>query len=215
MTMTTEAEPDEPSPPNRTASWELVRHEARQAFAVTLVLAFLAGVLFPAFVIGSSQLFFPGNADGSLLRDAGGRVIGSELIGQRFQGEEFFHGRPSGAGPDGYDASASSGLNLGPNNPELATTVEERAEAYRAENGLADSVELPADAVTTSASGLDPHISAANARLQVPRVARARGLPEATVRDLVERHVEDPALGFFGEPRVKVLRLNLSLEEVQ
>jgi K+-transporting ATPase ATPase C chain len=212
---TTELEPDDHPQPIYTRFWDFISHEARQALSITLVLALLAGVLFPAVVIGAGQLLFPGSADGSLLRDAGGRVIGSELLGQRFQGEEFFHGRPSAAGSDGYDAAASSGLNLGPTNPELAVTVEERAQAYRAENGLTDGVELPADAVTTSASGLDPHISAANARLQVSRIARARGLPEATVRDLVERHIEDRALAFFGEPRVNVLRLNLALEEAQ
>jgi K+-transporting ATPase ATPase C chain len=190
-------------------------HEARAALIVTLLLALLAGVLFPIVVIAIGQVAFPDEADGTLLRDASGQVIGSELIGQRFVGAQYFHPRPSAAGADGYDAAASSGLNLGPSNEELAATINERAQAYRAENGLADTVELPADAVTTSASGLDPHISPANAFLQVARVARARGMPEEAVREVVESHVEDRALWFFGEPRVNVLSLNLALDEAQ
>jgi K+-transporting ATPase ATPase C chain len=131
-------------------------------------------VLFPIVVIGVGRLVFPRQADGSLVLNAQGQVIGSELIGQRFQGAGYFHPRPSAAGTDGYDASGSSGLNLALTNEKLIETVRERARAYRAENGVPGDVRLPADAVTTSASGLDPDISAANALLQRPRVARAR-----------------------------------------
>jgi K+-transporting ATPase ATPase C chain len=189
--------------------------EARAALAITLVLAGLAGVVFPAAVIGVGQVAFEEKADGSLLRDEAGNVIGSKLIGQRFSGEQYFHPRPSAAGADGYDGSASSGLNLGPTNDQLFTTIAERAQAYRDENSVAVDVELPADAVTTSASGLDPHISPANAALQVARVARARGMREDEVRDLVDEHTDDPAVGFFGEPRVNVLLLNRALDEAQ
>jgi K+-transporting ATPase ATPase C chain len=203
-------------PPDTTGAsgWGHLAREARAALTVTLLLAFLAGIIFPLAVIGISQVLFPGNADGSLVRNAQGEIIGSDLIGQQFAGPEYFHPRPSAAG-DGYNAASSSGLNLGPTNPELEATLSERAAAYRSENGLDDSIELPADAVTTSASGLDPHISPANAYLQVSRVARARGMQESEVRALVDRHVDDPALGFFGEPRVNVLQLNLALDELQ
>jgi K+-transporting ATPase ATPase C chain len=200
-------------PPDTGTGWRHLIHEARVALTVTLLLALLAGVLFPALVLGIGQVAFPAQADGSLLRNADRQVIGSKLIGQRFSGPEYFHGRPSAAGPDGYDAANSSGLNLGPTNEKFAETLRERARAYRKENSLTDDVDLPADAVTTSASGLDPHISAANAYLQAARVAATRGLPEAVVRDLVRDHVDGRVLGFFGEPRVNVLRLNLALDE--
>jgi K+-transporting ATPase ATPase C chain len=200
-------------PPDTGTGWRHLIHEARVALTVTLLLALLAGVLFPALVLGIGQVAFPAQADGSLLRNADRQVIGSKLIGQRFSGPEYFHGRPSAAGADGYDAANSSGLNLGPTNEKFAETLRERARAYRKENSLTDDVDLPADAVTTSASGLDPHISAANAYLQAARVAATRGLPEAVVRDLVRDHVDGRVLGFFGEPRVNVLRLNLALDE--
>jgi K+-transporting ATPase ATPase C chain len=188
-------------------------HEAREVLAVTLVLGLLAGAVFPAVVIGIGQMAFADQADGSLVRNADGRVVGSTLVGQRFAAPRYFHPRPSAAGAEGYDAAASSGLNLGPTNEQLTETIAARAQAYRAENGLEGSVELPADAVTTSASGLDPHISPANAFLQIGRVARARGTTEEAVRDLVERHTDGRALAFFGEPRVNVLKLNLALDE--
>jgi K+-transporting ATPase ATPase C chain len=179
---------------------------------VTLLLALLAGVLFPIVVIGVGRLAFPRQADGSLVRNAQGQVIGSKLIGQGFRGAGYFHPRPSAAGADGYDASGSSGLNLALTNEKLIETLRERARAYRADNGVPEDVALPADAVTTSASGLDPDISAANAALQVPRVARARGMSEQAVRDLVRAHTQASLLGILGEPRVNVLELNLALD---
>nr|ART40316.1 K30 [uncultured bacterium] len=192
-----------------------LRFEMRSTLAVTFLLALLAGVVFPAAVIGLGQLFFPGNANGSLIRNTAGEVIGAEPIGQAFTGDQYFHPRPSAAGTDGYDASASSGLNLGPTNPALLETVEERAAVYRQENGLDSDAELPADAVTTSASGLDPHISPANAYLQAARVAAARGISEDELRAIIDDHVDRPLLGFFGEPRVNVLLLNLALDRGQ
>jgi K+-transporting ATPase ATPase C chain len=200
-------------PPDTDGHFALVIQEARQALVITLVLALLAGALFPATVIGIGQLLFPDEVDGSLLRDAEGEIIGSRLVGQQFTSPQYFHPRPSAAGA-GYDGAASSGLNLGPTNEQLADTLVERAQLYRDENSLADDVELPADAVTTSASGLDPHISPANAYLQVDRVAHARGLSPDDVRQIVDRHTDDRALGFFGEPRVNVLELNLALDDV-
>jgi K+-transporting ATPase ATPase C chain len=199
-----------PSTGGRTGHW---LHEARATLVVTPALALLAGGLFPALVLGLGQLLFSDKADGGLIHDAQGRVVGSRLVGQQFTSPRYFHGRPSAAG-GGYDGAASRGLNLGPTNEQLLDTLVERARLYRQENNLSDDVELPADAVTTSASGLDPHISPANAYLQVDRVARARGLSPDGVRQLVDRHTDDHTLRFFGEPRVNVLELNLVLDEM-
>jgi K+-transporting ATPase ATPase C chain len=194
--------------------WRHHAREVRAAAVVTLLLALLAGLLFPLTVVGVAQLAFPHQAAGSLTRNAQGQVIGSDLIGQQFTAARYVHPRPSAAGA-GYDAATSSGLNLGPTNPDLVRVIAERAAAYRSENGVPDDIELPADAVTTSASGLDPHISPANAYLQVPRVARARHMTEEQVRDIVRRHVHGRVLGFFGEPRVNVLQVNLALDQAQ
>jgi K+-transporting ATPase ATPase C chain len=213
--MVTRSEIEEPPDTQEEAepTGRRLAREARAALVVTLVLGFLGGGLFPALVLGLSQLLLPDLSNGSLVRNAQGEVIGSKLVGQRFQAPQYFHGRASAAGADGYDAAASSGLNLGPTNAELAAAISERGQAYRTENAVAEGVELPADALTTSASGLDPHISPANAFLQVSRVATARGMSETAVRELVEEHLKDRVLGFFGEPRVNVLLLNLALDE--
>jgi K+-transporting ATPase ATPase C chain len=165
---------------------------------------------------GIAGLLFPFQAHGSLLTSAEGTVIGSALIGQSFARPEYFHPRPSAAGGapsgPGYDAGASSGSNLGPTNQKLIDAVKERVEAYRQENRLAPDAPVPVDAVTTSASGLDPEISPANAALQVRRVADARKLPEERVRALVAENTAGRTLGILGEPRVNVLRLNLALD---
>lgn len=181
------------------------------AIAITIALTVLLGIVYPLAVTGIAQIIFPGKAQGSLIQE-GGRVIGSKLIGQLFAGPGYFRSRPSAAGA-GYDATASSGTNLGPTSRKLfEEQVKERADRLRAANPEA---EIPADLVTSSASGLDPHITPAAARFQLPRVARERGLSEDEVWRLVLEHTEDRQLGFLGEPRVNVLELNLALDALR
>lgn len=188
-----------------------MRRQILPALRVLALLTVLCGVLYPLAVTGVAQAAFGGRADGSLVRDGRGRVVGSSLIGQPFTGSRWFHPRPSAAG-DGYDPTASGSSNLGPANPKLLRVVRARAAAYRAENGLSRRTPVPVDAVTASGSGLDPQISVANARLQARRVARARDLPVARVLALIDRHTQDRALGFLGEPGVNVVTLNLALD---
>jgi K+-transporting ATPase ATPase C chain len=183
--------------------------QLRPAVVSTLFFTLLLGVAYPLAVTGIGQLAFPGRAGGSLIRDAGGRVIGSRLLAQPFTGPGYLHPRPSAAGADGYDASGSSGSNLGPLNPALAERVAKDATALR---GATPGAPVPADAVTASGSGLDPDVSPANARLQAARIAAARGVPLAEVARLVEAHVTPPALGFMGQPRINVLETNLALD---
>jgi K+-transporting ATPase ATPase C chain len=181
--------------------------------AVTALVVFtvLLGLLYPLAVTGIAQLGFGSKADGSLV-ERDGVVVGSRLIGQPFVSPGYFHPRPSAAG-DGYDAMASGGSNLGPTNPALLDSVAQRVLAYREENGLGAEVAVPVDAVTSSASGLDPHISVANARLQAPRVAAARGLSVDRVLELVDEHTDGRAFGILNDPGVNVLELNLALDE--
>lgn len=184
----------------------------RTLIAATLVL----GVGYTALITGVGQLALPAQANGSLVTDAAGAVVGSALIGQSFTDADgavlpqYFQSRPSAAG-DGYDASASSGSNLGPENPDLLASIAERRQAVAELEGV-DPASVPVDALTASGSGLDPHISPAYAALQVARVARARGLDEGEVRALVVAHTTGPDLGYLGEPRVNVLELNLALD---
>jgi len=190
---------------------ELAR-QSRSAALMIVVLTVLTGLIYRLAVTGLAQVIFPYQANGSLIRDSQGTVIGSELIGQNFADAKYFHPRPSAAGEKGYDASASSGSNLGPTNKKLIDSVQERAAAYREENGLAPGAQVPVDAVTASASGLDPEISPANALLQIKRVAVARAMPEAQVKALVDQNTRGRTLGILGEPGVSVLKLNLALD---
>jgi potassium-transporting ATPase KdpC subunit len=187
----------------------------RQLFPAVVALGvftLVLGVVYPLVVTGIARAIFPRQAGGSVVERDGG-PIGSELLGQQFTSAWYFHPRPSAAG-NGYDAGASSGSNLGPRHPDLLATVEQRVAGYRADNGLGPEVAVPVDAVTTSGSGLDPHISIANARLQAPRVALERGVAVEVVLDLVDEHTDERALGVLGEPGVNVLAVNLALDDL-
>ena len=178
--------------------------------AVVMIALFtgVLGVAYPFAVTGVAQTVFSEQADGSLVRDKAGKVVGSALVGQTFAEPVYLHPRPSAAG-DGYDASSSSGSNLGPLNPDLIARVKTDADALRAETGAAV---IPADAVTASASGLDPHISPAYARLQAARIAQARGVAVQEVSKVIEQHVEGRTFGVLGQPRVNVLLTNMALD---
>ena len=185
--------------------------QLKPAIISVIVFTVLRGVVYPLVATAIGQVAFNDEANGSLIR-RDGVVVGSELIGQTFTAPEYFHSRPSAAGA-GYDGSASSGSNYGPQNPDFLAPVAERVAAYREENGLSGDVSVPVDAVTASASGLDPHISVANARLQAARVAEARGLTLAVVMGLIDDHTDGRSLGVLGEPGVNVVLLNLALDE--
>jgi len=186
------------------------------AVRAMLVFTLVLGVGYTLLVTGISQLALPWQANGSLVQNSAGDTVGSALIGQSFTDAsgaalpQYFQSRPSAAG-DGYDGGASSGSNLGPENPDLVSAIEERKAAIAELEGV-DPSQVPADAVTASGSGLDPHISPAYALLQVPRVAAARGLTESEVRSVVEAHLQQRDLGYLGEPRVNVVELNLALD---
>jgi K+-transporting ATPase ATPase C chain len=177
------------------------------AFAITVVLTALLGVIYPLAVTGLARLIFPRQAGGSLI-EKDGKVIGSTLIGQPFSGPSYFHSRPSAAG-SGYDGTASGGTNLGPTSQKLMDNIKTAAESLREEN---PGSPVPIDMVTTSASGLDPHITPAAAEFQVPRIAKERGMNAEEVRRLVREHTEGRQFGVLGEPRVNVLELNLALD---
>ncbi len=200
--------------------------QLRPAILLTLFFILVTGLAFPAVITGIAQVAFPRQANGSLITQDG-KVIGSEIIGQGFAKPQYFHPRPSAAG-NGYDAANSSGTNLGPTSDKLINGVaddpktkdtdesydgvKQLAEKYRKENGLAADALLPADAVTRSASGLDPHISPRNAELQADRVAKARGMDIAKVKELIAANTDAPFVGVFGDPAVNVLKLNRALD---
>ncbi len=184
--------------------------ELKTAMVATLLLAVIVCGVYPLAVLVLAQGFFPAQANGSLVAGHG-TVVGASLLGQPFSAPRYFHPRPSAAGA-GYDATASGGSNLGPTSRKLVETVRDRVAQYRAENGLAADAVVPADAVTASASGLDPDISIENARLQAARVAQARGLEKTSVEELLRRHTQGRTFGLLGEPRVNVLQLNLALD---
>ncbi|HLJ69622.1 MAG TPA: potassium-transporting ATPase subunit KdpC [Chloroflexota bacterium] len=210
--------PATPSTGSTTASSPPRRRSSLQGLLVTsvlitVVLMVLTGLVYPLVMTGIAQVLFHDQANGSLIK-VNGQVVGSRLIGQSFTKPQYFHPRLSAAGK-GYDATSSGGTNLGPTNASLLKNTIAQATAIRKEDGLPPNYPLPSDAVSTSASGLDPDISPAYADLQVARVARARGLSQATVRALVKQHTADRTFGVLGEPRVNVLELNLALDRLK
>ena len=180
----------------------------------TIIFAVVLCGIYPVLIWGIGELVFPFQTNGSLLTDKSGQVIGSKLIGQNFTQPQYFHPRPSAAG-SGYDPTASAGTNLGPTSQKLATAIQQNIAAYRKENNLAADVAVPADAVTASASGLDPDISLDNANLQAPRVAKARKLDVTAVEGLIQQNIDQRSLGFLGEEGVNVLTLNIALDDLQ
>src|SRR6476620_7673613 len=186
-----------------------IRQNVITAILMTIVTTILLGLIYPLAVTGLAQVLFPDKANGQLIRRSDGAIVGSRIIGQPFSGPGYFHSRPSAAGDAGYDAVRSSGSNLGPTNQQLVDRV--RTEVANLQREYPAQA-VPIDLVTTSASGLDPHISPAAAEFQVPRVARERGLKETELRQIITRHTEARQFGFLGEPRVNVLQLNLDLD---
>lgn len=191
----------------------MIKH-LKPALILFLALSVLTGVVYPLVVTVLAQAIFPEEANGSLLTDGKGKIIGSELIGQQFSEPRYFWGRPSATSPNAYNAAASSGSNLGTNNPALVDAVKARIEALKAVDADNNAL-IPVDLITASGSGLDPHISIAAANYQINRVAKARHVSQEKIRALVQENTESRQLGFLGEPRVNVLKLNLALDTFQ
>ena len=187
--------------------------EFGRSIVATLFFAVILCGVYPLVVFAAGQMLFSHQANGSLLVDKSGAVRGSALLAQNFTGAQYFHPRPSAAGANGFDATSSGGSNLGPTSSNLVANITANIATYRSDNGLATNAPVPADAVTASASGLDPHISVANAEIQIARVAKARGQSEDRVRKLVKQNTAGRDLGVFGEPRVNVMTLNFALDQ--
>ena len=185
-----------------------------KALKLLVLMTVLTGLVYPLAITGLAQLLMPYQADGSLITK-NGRIVGSKWIGQNFSSPKYFHGRPSAAGPDGYDGSSSGGSNLGPTNKQLIDSIKVKVDTVRKQNDLNATDPVPADWVTTSGSGLDPDISPSTARLQAKRIARVRGFDLQTVHTLIESRIQPRQFGLFGEPRVNVLELNLALDAVK
>jgi K+-transporting ATPase ATPase C chain len=190
-----------------------MRHQIRPAIVSIAIFTLLTGILFPLFITGIAQAFFPHQANGSLIVN-NGRVIGSQLIGQQFDDPRYFWGRLSATSPYPYNAASSSGSNLGPTNPALIAEVKTRIADLRAADP-SNTAPIPADLVTSSGSGLDPDISVSAAQYQIPRVAKARDLSEDVIRALVDQYIQGRQFGIFGEPHMNVLELNLALDEIK
>jgi K+-transporting ATPase ATPase C chain len=192
--------------------------EFGRSIVATLFFAVILCGIYPLVVFGAAKLLFPHQANGSLLVDKSGAVRGSALLAQNFTGAQYFHPRPSAAGANGFDPTSSSGSNLGPTSSNLVANITANIATYRADNNIATNSPIynmiPADAVTESASGLDPHISPANAEIQIARVAKARGISEEKLRALVRQNTSGRDLGLFGEPRVNVMTLNFALDQL-
>jgi len=188
--------------------------EFGRSIVATIFFAVILCGVYPLVIFGAAKLLFPHQANGSLLVDKSGAIRGSALLAQNFTGAQYFHPRPSAAGANGFDATSSSGSNLGPTSSNLVANITQNLANYRAKNNLATNAIVPADAVTESASGLDPHISPANAEIQIARVAKVRGISEEQLRKLVQQNTSGRDLGLFGEPRVNVMTLNFALDQL-
>jgi len=184
-----------------------------RSFLLLVIFTIILGFLYPLLITGISKIIFPYRSSGSLIKYEG-KIVGSELIGQNFTGEQYFHPRPSAAGKDGYDPLSSGGSNYAPANEDFISAVKERISNLRKDNNLEDNIKIPSDAVTSSGSGLDPDISVGNAILQADRIAKKRNIPVAEINDLIQQNTAKRMLGFLGEPKVNVLKLNLLLDNL-
>lgn len=184
-----------------------------RSFLLLIIFTIILGFLYPLLITGISKIIFPYRSSGSLIK-YGDKIVGSELIGQNFIGEQYFHPRPSSAGKDGYDPLSSGGSNYASTNEDFISAVKERISNFKRENNLKDYIKIPSDVVTSSGSGLDPDISVDNAILQADRIAKKRNIPVSEINDLIRQNTEKKMLGFLGEPKVNVLKLNLLLDNL-
>lgn len=191
-----------------------MKDQVRITIISLLLFTVILGMIYPLAMCAVGQIFFPHHTNGAILRDQSERIVGSRFIGQNFSSAHYFHPRPSYAGADGYDGMASGASNLGPTSKKLIDHLQERIEIYRIENNLSPETPIPVDAVTSSGSGLDPHISLQNANLQAHRIAASRHIPLTILRELIRKETSKPWLGVFGEKRVNVLLLNLKMDQL-